>query len=114
MLSYEDFLPMSLMLAIVYPGVFRQLVFNDHCRRRQLLAELDQALEEFGPSFQPSPEERLAGRSVRVRNLCRTDSGNQGYLADEHVAIRSEQHTSELQSLMRTSHASFCLIKKNT
>src|SRR3546814_7047636 len=87
MLSYEDFLPMSLMLAIVYPGVFRQLVFNDHCRRRQLLAELDQAFVEFGLSFQPSPEERLAGRSVRVRNLCRIDSGNQGYLADEHVAI---------------------------
>src|SRR3546814_13450243 len=78
---------MSLMLAIVYPGVFRQLVFNDHCRRRQLLAELDQAFVEFGLSFQPSPEERLAGRSVRVRNLCRIDSGNQGYLADEHVAI---------------------------
>src|SRR3546814_7303047 len=28
------------------------------------------------------------------------------------VAIRSEEHTSELQSLMRTSYAVFCLKKK--
>src|SRR3546814_8328314 len=27
--------------------------------------------------------------------------------------LRSEEHTSELQSLMRTSYAVFCLIKKN-
>src|SRR3546814_6902297 len=29
------------------------------------------------------------------------------------VGIRSEEHTSELQSLMRTSYAVFCLKKKN-
>src|SRR3546814_2366026 len=29
------------------------------------------------------------------------------------LAIRSEAHTSELQSLMRTSYAVFCLKKKN-
>src|SRR3546814_7353314 len=30
------------------------------------------------------------------------------------VAARSEEHTSELQSLMRISYAVFCLNKKNT
>src|SRR3546814_7282406 len=30
------------------------------------------------------------------------------------AGIRSEEHTSELQSLMRTSYAVFCLTKKNT
>src|SRR3546814_3621908 len=30
------------------------------------------------------------------------------------VGIRSEEHTSELQSLMRTSYAVFCLKKKNS
>src|SRR3546814_1373982 len=30
------------------------------------------------------------------------------------VAMRSEEHTSELQSLMRISYAVFCLKKKNT
>src|SRR3546814_3107304 len=32
----------------------------------------------------------------------------------EVVVDRSEEHTSELQSLMRTSYAVFCLIKKTT
>src|SRR3546814_5817546 len=31
-----------------------------------------------------------------------------------HVHRRSEEHTSELQSLMRISYAVFCLKKKNT
>src|SRR3546814_4969660 len=30
-----------------------------------------------------------------------------------HIAVRSEEHTSELQSLMRISYAVFCLKKKN-
>src|SRR3546814_6528582 len=32
----------------------------------------------------------------------------------EASALRSEEHTSELQSLMRISYAVFCLTKKNT
>src|SRR3546814_1021539 len=32
--------------------------------------------------------------------------------ADARLTIRSEEHTSELQSLMRTSYAVFCLKKK--
>src|SRR3546814_6364088 len=35
-----------------------------------------------------------------------------GYNRDDHQA-RSEEHTSELQSLMRISYAVFCLKKKN-
>src|SRR3546814_3061295 len=31
----------------------------------------------------------------------------------EHFHVRSEEHTSELQSLMRISYAVFCLKKKN-
>src|SRR3546814_10005104 len=34
-------------------------------------------------------------------------------IAARRVAIRSEEHTSELQSLMRISYAVFCLKKKN-
>src|SRR3546814_3247108 len=34
-------------------------------------------------------------------------------LGVEHVGRRSEEHTSELQSLMRSSYAVFCLKKKN-
>src|SRR3546814_7093624 len=35
-------------------------------------------------------------------------------IGDGGFSIRSEEHTSELQSLMRTSYAVFCLNKKNT
>src|SRR3546814_7084462 len=35
------------------------------------------------------------------------------YLVQDYL-FRSEEHTSELQSLMRTSYAVVCLIKKNT
>src|SRR3546814_8220466 len=34
------------------------------------------------------------------------------HLTHEHAAERSEEHTSELQSLMRISYAVFCLKKK--
>src|SRR3546814_4213298 len=34
--------------------------------------------------------------------------------APAKVRLRSEEHTSELQSLMRISYAVFCLKKKNT
>src|SRR3546814_3622112 len=38
-----------------------------------------------------------------------------GYVAEEPLAVsRSEEHTSELQSLMRISYAVFCLKKKKT
>src|SRR3546814_1174061 len=36
----------------------------------------------------------------------------QDFIADAHL-LRSEEHTSELQSLMRISYAVFCLKKKN-
>src|SRR3546814_2519215 len=38
---------------------------------------------------------------------------NQDGVKMEAVAVRSEEHTSELQSLMRNSYAVFCLKKKN-
>src|SRR3546814_8186909 len=46
---------------------------------------------------------------------CRQDWTHQQ--ADDfpaYVSIRSEEHTSELQSLMRISYAVFCLTTKNT
>src|SRR3546814_3013181 len=48
-----------------------------------------------------------AGRAIRGRFL---DSAFPSAIADR----RSEEHTSELQSLMRNSYAVFCLKKKKT
>src|SRR3546814_3217876 len=47
---------------------------------------------------------------IEVLTLYAFSSENWKRPADE---VRSEEHTSELQSLMRTSYAVFCLKKKN-
>src|SRR3546814_10187278 len=39
------------------------------------------------------------------------DCPNDRYINDEAICQRSEEHTSELQSLMRISYAVFCLKK---
>src|SRR3546814_5554443 len=49
----------------------------------------------------------------------RSDPNHNGSSFDKHLAgramkLRSEEHTSELQSLMRNSYAVFCLKKKTT
>src|SRR3546814_7352792 len=49
-------------------------------------------------------QEQLGVRAVRSEHL--------GAVDPEAVAVRSEEHTSELQSLMRISYAVFCLNKK--
>src|SRR3546814_4126031 len=51
------------------------------------------------------PREVRQHRAVRVRHQPRPVDGG--------AELRSEEHTSELQSLMRISYAVFCLKKKN-
>src|SRR3546814_5678740 len=46
------------------------------------------------------------------RTLC--DDAGRPRAVDRHHSLRSEEHTSELQSLMRISYAVFCLKKKKT
>src|SRR3546814_4207257 len=50
-------------------------------------------------------------RSVKHWRPCAAD-GRSGAFLKRAVSIRSEEHTSELQSLMRISYAVFCLKKK--
>src|SRR3546814_4374000 len=75
-----------------------------------------------GNSLQPTGAVRRMTRPVRweemapheLRRAARTDMGSvpNNVACDERV-IRSEEHTSELQSLMRLSYAAFCFKKKN-
>src|SRR3546814_2943006 len=44
----------------------------------------------------------------------RAQAAHLGVEQPDRVALRSEEHTSELQSLMRISYAVFCLKKKKT
>src|SRR3546814_5511982 len=68
-------------------------------------------------TFERAKVERLAGKPREARVLTRA-AINLVNQADKDIdpgdRMRSEEHTSELQSLMRISYAVFCLKKKNT
>src|SRR3546814_5279611 len=64
----------------------------------------------------------LYGTAVGVQDFGGCEAGKQVYAqgfgllahpANDIAQLRSEEHTSELQSLMRISYAVFCLKKKN-
>src|SRR3546814_9133270 len=60
----------------------------------------------------------IAGKPMRVKvahaRLCASRTPYVRAYPRESQEIRSEEHTSELQSLMRISYAVFCLKKKKT
>src|SRR3546814_6467048 len=60
-------------------------------------------------SARQHPRRLIAGDRKPARDMAQADIGDRGV---EH--LRSEEHTSELQSLMRISYAVFCLKKKKT
>src|SRR3546814_8336390 len=51
---------------------------------------------------------------VQVEGRIDMRRNQQPGIAQVHRGVRSEEHTSELQSLMRISYAVFCLKKKTT
>src|SRR3546814_6994787 len=55
--------------------------------------------------------ERALAQPVGVTEL--DDAGGVVALPGEHLRRRSEEHTSEIQSLMRISYAVFCLKTQN-
>src|SRR3546814_4903468 len=55
---------------------------------------------------------RVAIADICASHQCAPDDGKVQRLGGT-LGIRSEEHTSELQSLMRISYAVFCLKKKN-
>src|SRR3546814_6075842 len=74
---------------------------NPHNRIDTIVRQVEvyrRALDALGKPF---PDEFPCRREVFVA-------------ATHEEAMRSEEHTSELQSLMRISYAVFCLKKKNT
>src|SRR3546814_9954615 len=66
---------------------------------KTMLAEFDRSgIEQFAQGTPPALGARRLAASAGAGIVCR--------------AVRSEEHTSELQSLMRISYAVFCLKKK--
>src|SRR3546814_9813342 len=63
---------------------------------------------------QDVPVDRAAVKARRRAGLQAADTRMQfAQSRGQRIARRSEEHTSELQSLMRISYAVFCLKKKN-
>src|SRR3546814_6105969 len=69
----------------------------------------------FAASVSTSTEASLVITSFRIAAIdLRLANHWRRILVSNFVASRSEEHTSELQSLMRISYAVFCLKKKKT
>src|SRR3546814_773086 len=90
---------------------------------RELLARVE--AQDFSHPWLLAPTNALPGKTVHVAFLMRAQKSLELYprrSAPPHIApllsqpivelCRSEEHTSELQSLMRISYAVFCLKKK--
>src|SRR3546814_9604100 len=80
-----------------YTTLFRSIPANAGTQRLQTLEAQRQFVPAFaGAACQPRGRPRKQAETVVARMVC-----------------RSEEHTSELQSLMSISYAVFCLKKKN-
>src|SRR3546814_3136550 len=85
-------------------------------------ADIDAAaVKGFRMIVNNRPDGEEAGQPTSAELASRADAAGLGYrhipvvggsIGDSDVAARSEEHTSELQSLMRISYAVFCLKKK--
>src|SRR3546814_6918711 len=68
----------------------------------------------INPGNSGGPLFNMAGEVIGMNSQIYSQSGGyQGLSFSIPIDVRSEEHTSELQSLMRISYAVFCL-KKNT
>src|SRR3546814_4394880 len=72
------------------------------------------ALGAAGGAAAPCRRSRRAARPGRPRRPCGDELRRAGLRRPEARRTRSEEHTPELQSLMRISYAVFCLKKKNS
>src|SRR3546814_8576978 len=93
----------------VYAGENRQA--QTHRRSgdlRTVALDYPMVFERFHPA--------RTGRRRKADMLCQGDIWRSGIILQRHeytrINRRSEEHTSELQSLMRISYAVFCLKKK--
>src|SRR3546814_8172199 len=100
-----DFRPLSLRLPVhLHARVRETALANGRSLNSEIIALLEQAMSE------PDRQEQMVKDMERDLKPVFED------MISDVVALanRSEEHTSELQSLMRISYAVFCLKKKKT
>src|SRR3546814_10576132 len=105
-------------MSVVQPASYRpraSIIIANYNYARFLRRCIDSALEQDHPGVEvvvvdddSSDGSAAVIRSYGSRIVPCLKAANGG-----HAAARSEEHTSELQSLMRNSYAVFCLKKKN-
>src|SRR3546814_6887824 len=96
-------------------------VSDIHVAEHLVLIDTRRVLEQLiaaGSARRATPSQRQAIVNCADQMIAAAEAGDlDGYMqadqALDHVNHRSEEHTSELQSLMRISYAVFCLKKKN-
>src|SRR3546814_1591615 len=74
-----------------------------HQHAREALEHYRTSVKEQRDQEQRRHEHQVQGLQVELRQA------NEGLTGKNHELMRSEEHTSELQSLMRISYAVFCL-----
>src|SRR3546814_7216888 len=106
-------------VATIDPALVRQVRRAELLAAASLLAVADDAVgrehlapagDGSGPAFGPG----RIGQRLRIVGNGQHRVGIEDAVAAERHHLRSEEHTSELQSLMRNSYAVFCLKKKNS
>src|SRR3546814_1614663 len=80
--------------------------------RRRPARELRRIVEPVRPRRLPARIARIAAHRRRLPAGGRMSLRPDLAIIADHVVPRSEEHTSELQSLMRSSYAFFCLKNK--
>src|SRR3546814_3911060 len=90
-----------------YTTLFRSRLELHH--QREPLDPAEALLRQVRRQLQALPEGNAHGRPAS-RTPSRSETGSVN--RTDSVITRSEEHTSELQSLMRISYAVFCLTKK--
>src|SRR3546814_6279902 len=84
---------------------------RDDCLRRTVAEQLAERLFVPGDAMGVDQRDEIGGGVARQRRLGEMRVRRQKAIGGG--VDRSEEHTSELQSLMRISYAVFCLKKKN-
>src|SRR3546814_14182336 len=106
--TYTRFPYTTLLRSI--PETFPADLFNagppDDTERR--IVEIEASLRELLSQYTEKHPDVVTLRRQMASLLAKQEA------ARKEIAERSEEHTSELQSLMRISYAVFCLKKKNT
>src|SRR3546814_7626476 len=102
----------------IFPAAFRAAdgsvaVYFEAAAVITVLVLLGQVLELRARETTSGAIRALLDLTPKLARRVRSD-GSDEEVALEDVAVRSEEHTSELQSLMRISYAVFCLKKKKT